>query len=124
MSKHKLDPKKHTQGRHPDERPTSYELELDDVNHGVDGHIGFRCYQCSQISGTTIRAADNSGEYWQNLQLDWQEKCDELQNQYDRMVAAHFPVHLPVSCPDCPSPLQMPPKPVPPAERAIRQNAQ
>jgi len=127
MTKRILHPKNHTQGIHPDERPSAYQLGLpanSEIPHDTEGHIGYRCYQCSQESGTTIRLAANSGEYWQNVQLEWQEKCDDLQNQYDAMVAAHFPIHLPVNCEDCPSPLQMPPKPVPPSERAFRQNAQ
>jgi len=120
----KLKAKDHTQGIHPDDRPTAYEQSVpDDGAHGVVGHIGYRCYQCAQLSGVMIQLADNSGEYWQNLQLLWQEECDVVQNTFDDAVATHFPNHQPYNCESCPVPGEMPVKPLPPAERAVRQNA-
>ncbi len=124
MSKKKLLAADHTQGRHPDERPTSYELSVpDDTIHGELGHIGYRCYICAQLSSVMIQAASSGGEYWQNKQLLWQEECDKLQNQFDADVAAHFPDHYPIGCKTCPTTFEMPPKPLPPSERAIAQNA-
>ncbi len=124
MSKHRLLAKNHTQGIHPDERPTAYQQSVpDDPVHGDDGHRGYRCYQCAQASGVMIQLATNSGEYWQNLQLLWQEKCDELQNKFDLDVATHWPNHKPIGCETCPVVYEMPNKPLPPAERAVGQNA-
>lgn len=114
----------------PDERPTSYELSVpEDPSHGVDGHSGYRCYQCALISPGLVMIAVAGGDYWQNLQLSWQEECDKLQNLYDDAVALHFPIHIDSrllgkdeTC-DCPKPQQMPPKPIPPAERSVTQAA-
>lgn len=106
------------------DRPTAFQQSVpDDVAHGVDGHLGYRCYQCSQISGAMIQLADPGGDYWQNLQLLWQEQCDIVQNEFDASVATHFPDHQPYNCKGCPVPGEMPTKPLPPAERAVAQSA-
>lgn len=106
------------------DRPTAYQLGVPaDVAHGVVGHQGYRCYQCAHQSGITIQLAETGGDYWQNLQLAWQEECDVLQNKFDAEVAAHFPDHFPIGCQTCPTTFEMPVKPLPPAERAVRQNA-
>ena len=112
-----------TQGIHDDEKPTAFQQsdEANEVPHGAEGHKGFRCYQCAQYSEARILLADNSGEYWQNLQLNWQEKCDVLQNKFDNDVATHWPNHKPIGCDTCPVVYPMPTKPIPPAERAIAQ---
>jgi len=107
-------------GRHPSE---PLQIIVDPI-HGDDGHIGFRCYACAQISDTSILLADDSVDYWQNLQLNWQEQCDLLQNKYDNDIASHFPNHVAIGCEECPKPYAMPLKPIAPAERAFKQNAQ
>jgi len=113
-----------SRGVHPEERPTAYQLsDLDnDGAHGSDGvHSGYRCYQCAQQSGSSILLASDSGEYWQNKQLDWQEECDVIQSNFDLEVANHFPLHLAIDCKSCPKTGVMPKKPEPPAERALGQ---
>ncbi len=82
---------------------TAYELSVPaQTAHGTDGHAGYRCYQCAMESGVTVQLADSGGEYWQNKQLDWQEKCDTLQNKFDLDVATHWPNHQPMNCTTCP----------------------
>jgi len=106
------------------ERPSAFEQELDEIaDHGLDGHIGVRCYQCAQLSDIMIQLASDGGEYWQNKQLLWQEECDELQNKFDLDVATHWPNHQPIGCTTCPVVYDMPEKPLPPSERAIGHNA-
>lgn len=105
------------------DKRTAFEMEPEDVAHGVEGHIGYRCGQCAQQSDVVILLADSGGDYWQNLQLKWQEECDIVQNTFDTAVATHFPDHQPYDCASCPVPGKMPVKPNPPAERAIKQNA-
>ena len=105
------------------ERQSAFQMEPTDVAHGVEGHIGLRCYQCAFQSGITVQLAATGGSYWQNLQLQWQEECDVVQNTFDEAVATHFPNHKPYDCDSCPVPGKMPIKPLPPAERAVNQNA-
>lgn len=104
-------------------KKTAFQMEPEDVTHGVEGHIGYKCGQCAREAPVVIQLADSGGEYWQNLQLLWQEECDVLQNSFDADVAAHFPNHKPIGCTECPTPFAMPVKPNPPSERAVRQNA-
>jgi len=107
------------------DRPTAYEMSVpDDTPHSTKGHIGYRCGGCALVSEIQIRIASDGGEYWQNKQLLWQEECDELQNQFDKDVASHWPEHKAIGCEDCPKVYEMPPKPMPPFERALRQNAE
>jgi len=117
-------------GIHPDERPTAEQLSphLDDPVHGDEGHIGYRCYQCAQVSTVRVLLQPNSGDYWQTMQINWQEQCDLLQHEYDVAVGEHYKVHIPAmldannEC-ECPIPPDMPPKPIMPAERALSQRA-
>jgi len=89
-----------------------------DLDHGVNGHTGFRCLECSRISGTSMNAVESdSGDYWQNKQLGWQEECDVLMSGFQVAVAEHFPVHKLIGCPNCPKAPELPVRPNPPVER-------
>jgi len=92
---------------------------IKDVFHGVFGHIGYRCRQCAYLSLETNSIAGDSGEYWQNKQIDWQEDCDTIMAEFDQAVMDHFPVHLPVNCQTCPIRGELPAKPMPPIERSM-----
>lgn len=92
--------------------------DIADVEHGVNGHSGFRCLECARISGRMNSIEADSGDYWQNQQISWQEDCDNLIVAFNEEVADHFPVHTPFGkCISCPVAPQMPPKPNPPIER-------
>jgi len=100
---------------------------VSDVAHGLDGHIGFRCLECARVAIDGMTAVESSSQdYWQNLQLDWQEECDILQSKFDKDVTAHLPFHIPPKlfgstvipqCKSCPIPAALPLKPNPPKER-------
>lgn len=115
-----------------DERldPDDWSLFAESTPHGIEGHTGWRCRQCAMESQTVSLIASDTGEYWQNMQLAWQEECDRLQNEYDDANAKHLlEDHVPKilrgkdeTC-NCPVPAQMPIKPNPPAERAWKHRA-
>lgn len=91
--------------------------------HGVDGHIGWRCGICALMNPNAVVISPNSGDFWQNKQIHWQEACDIVFRAYDDAVADHFPVHMPQNCGFCPTKPHLPPKPVPPVERSLKQGA-
>lgn len=90
--------------------------------HGTTVHQGYKCGQCAAESGNPIAATDHSVDYYQSKQISWQEECDVIMRKFDSDVAAHFPLHKAVNCPDCPMPTILPPKPVPPVERSLKQS--
>lgn len=90
-----------------------------DVEHGMEGHKGFRCLECARISPNMIGIVSDGGDYWQNKQIAWQEECDVVFRAFDDAVAAHFPNHLPQNCQSCPVPPALPERPNPPAERRL-----
>lgn len=94
---------------------------VSDPQHGVEGHIGFRCGECAEASENMCQVAPTSADYWQTKQIRWQELVDISLRAFDDSVAAHFPDHKAVDCPDCPVPLALPQKPVSPTERAVSQ---
>lgn len=109
------------------EKPDSQILDFErhqSPGHGAEGHTGYRCGSCAAESGVAILAAPDTGNYWQNLQIAWQEQCDILFNQFDDAVATHFPLHTGPGCKTCPTKPEMPPKPIKPNERALKQNVQ
>lgn len=105
--------------KYPPAEIVDWEKKSDAHNHGEIGHIGYRCGQCAQISGKTVGITKNTIDYWQTKQIEWQEECDYLQVQFDQEMSDHLPVHLPQNCQTCPSATPMPPKPLPPIERAL-----
>lgn len=109
-----------------DDRKTAYQIDqakTADVPHGVPGHIGFKCGQCARLAQSCVRGLPTDHDYWQDKQIRWQEEVDTKLREFDDSVAAHFPDHKAVDCPDCPSTAALPVKPTPPQERAVAQNA-
>ncbi len=111
----------------PRERTTPYQQDagFQSPDHGMEGHMGYRCGECARSSPGACLGTPDGGDYWQNQQLKWQEQCDVLQNEYDHEVSAHYKVHVPTMllaegevC-NCPVPPDMPPKPSQPIERAL-----
>ncbi len=94
-----------------------------DTDHGQPGHKGVCCGQCARLSVSQVQAAPTGGDHWQNKQIEWQESCDKIFRIFDDAVADHFPDHLPVNCEACPTPPDLPVKPLPPVERSIAQAA-
>ena len=102
------------------DRPTAYELDSEaneDVDHGVDGHSGYKCGQCALASGRAVVVYPDTLDFWQDLQIAWQEDCDVIFAAFDDSVATHFPNHLAVNCKSCPVKPKLPVKPEPPNER-------
>lgn len=103
------------------ERKTMYEVEREQfkewIVHGQPGHTGYKCGQCARESLNMVEYTPNSREYWQNLQINWQESIDGIMSDFDASVAAHFPVHQPQNCQTCPVKPVLPEKPNPPTER-------
>lgn len=126
MSKHSgLTEPWNGRGIHPDERPTTAQQDWEDgrqVIHGEDGHTGFRCYECAQVSGVRVMIHPTSGDWWQTKQIEWQEQCDLIHTAFQEAVAAHFPDHQPFNCDSCPEKPVMPPKPIMPVERALQRD--
>jgi len=107
------------------ERPLAAQVDWakksDQHNHGEIGHIGYRCGMCAQLSDKTVRITRNSIDYWQTVQIEWQEECDEIMAKFQRDVQTHFPDHQPANCKSCPVQGILPEKPLPPIERALKQ---
>ncbi len=113
-------------GNDIEDRPNlgeSPDFRVPDPEHGGPDHLGVYCGYCALLSGVQVQAAPTGGDHWQNLQLRWQEECDIVFRAFDDAVADHFPDHEPVNCDTCPSPPNLPEKPVRPIERAIAQSA-
>jgi len=91
--------------------------KISDLPHNMNGHTGHRCIECARESENPISTESDSGDYWQNKQLAWQEECDVIMAKFDREVAIHFPAHMPMNCTTCPMTGTLPPKPNPPIER-------
>ncbi len=87
------------------------------IPHGVEGHTGYRCGSCALTKPGAVQVQSDSSDHWQTKQIEWQEECDKIFREFDVAVAAHWPVHLPVNCQDCPVTAPLPPKPTPPQER-------
>lgn len=109
-------------GWHPDDKRTSHEIDREkgnnQVQHGVEGHTGWKCGQCAHESETpSVIYPRDADDIWQDKQLFWQEQCDVIFRDFDTAVAEHFPDHLPQNCTTCPVKPTMPPKPVRPYER-------
>lgn len=100
-----------------------WQKKSDSHNHGEIGHIGYRCGQCAQESAHSVGITENSVDYWQTKQLEWQEECDGIMAKFQQDVQDHFPDHLPVNCQGCPTQDTLPPKPMPAIERALKQNS-
>jgi len=107
-----------------------YQLQMEQVgpfDHGVPGHLGYRCVQCARVAETRVEITQDSTGYWQGKQISWQEDCDEIMTQFDEDVAIHFPIHIPAvatgsnvgesRCTTCPVKPILPVKPNPPIER-------
>lgn len=90
--------------------------------HGLEGHTGYRCKECAMGSKNPILVESDSGDYWQTKQIRWQEEVDDLHNQFNAQIEAHFPSHQAIGCSSCPKSPAMPAKPMPPVERAVRQS--
>lgn len=101
------------------------------LQHGEEGHTGYKCSQCATESGVRVAVYhDSSGHYLQK-QIGWQEETDKVMQAFDAQVAAHFPNHLPPtpeigiggvtkwnhSCQTCPKTPTLPQKPLDPYER-------
>lgn len=106
---------------YPEPEVVDWRLKSDHHNHGEKGHIGYRCGQCAQLSKETVYITRDSVDYWQNLQIDWQEACDIIMSEFQQDVQDHFPDHLPANCQDCPVQGSLPEKPLPPVERSLKQ---
>lgn len=107
---------------HKDDRKTAYEIDRaagnSHIQHGTEGHTGFRCKECADLSGVTHSIYDfPNDDLWQQKQIDWQEQCDAMFRAFDDSVAAHFPTHTGPQCQSCPQTPPMPAKPVRPYER-------
>lgn len=117
-----IDEPYHGKGIAPDERMTSYELTWPvDHEHGHPDHEGLRCAECALMSPNACIIHPSSGDYWQDLQIKWQEQCDVIFRRFDDAVAAHFPDHQPQGCMSCPPKPILPVKPTMPFERALEQ---
>jgi len=65
------------------DKPTLAALEQKlqhDVAHGLEGHRGFRCYQCGMESMDPhpIYTHEQMVDTMQNRLLDWNEECDVM----------------------------------------------
>lgn len=107
---------------HPSAAIADWEAKSGAFEHGTEGHKGYRCGQCAMLAPTRVSATNHSVDYYQTKQLEWQEKCDVIMAQFDSDVAAHFPKHKAVKCLSCPKTGKLPEKPIPPVERALKQN--
>lgn len=105
-----------TDHRYPNAQVEWYS-DIADMDHGINGHTGHRCLECARMSGVMVAVESDSGDYWQNKQLDWQEECDRLIVGFNEKVALHFPKHSPMNCTMCPKAPPMPERPNPPVER-------
>lgn len=85
--------------------------------HGTDDHYGFRCPECAALSKVPIQLIDRHVDYWQNVQISWQEDCDKIMAKFDEAVADHFREHTGPQCQTCPEKSVLPPKPLPVFER-------
>jgi len=105
-----------TDHKYPTAAHEAFALQSD-VPHNVNGHTGFRCIECARESPVMVSIVDDGGDYWQNVQIQWQEECDKVMSAFDEAVAIHFPVHQPQNCQTCPVKPILPEKPNPPVER-------
>lgn len=116
MGENQVDVYKH---RYPTAAIVHYS-KVTDEPHGTEGHVGYKCGACGRNSENPIVINDHSIDRFQNILLDWQEECDGLMSEFDKKVAAHFPVHREKDplC-DCPQVPRLPDKPKPQYERAL-----
>ncbi len=101
-----------------DERKTAYEQDYEilkpNIQHGVEGHTGYKCALCAAESHNPMHAYafDSRADRHQNALIKWGEECDGIQTQFQKDSEAHWTEHQPNNpkC-DCPKIQPMPPKP-------------